>query len=308
MVLLEAIERRLLEELNPKVKLVLETGRYLIDGGGKRLRPLITMLSCGMCGGEPEDALPLGVGLEYIHAASLLHDDVVDGAKKRRGRESANLIFGNEVAVLTGDYMYAKALHLFATHGTIDMIRIVSRAVMDMAEAQVLELSRVGELITEEEYFQIIDGKTAVLFGACVSVGGLAGGCDEEGRLYEVGLRMGRAFQLIDDLLDYAGNSEKTGKPVGNDLREGKTTYPLLSVLDSLDRVRVESLLKEINPSAEEIESLRREVLSLGGDVKTKERAVEELSRAKELLSVFPENQYKEEILKLMDFVAFREL
>ena len=119
---------------------------------------------------------------------------------------------------------------------------------------------------------------------------------------------MGRAFQLIDDLLDYAGNSEKTGKPVGNDLREGKTTYPLLSVLDSLDRARVESLLKEINPSAEEIESLRREVLSLGGDVKTKERAVEELSRAKELLSVFPENQYKEEILKLMDFVAFREL
>ena len=308
MVLLEAIERRLLEELNPKVKLVLETGRYLIDGGGKRLRPLITMLSCGMCGGEPEDALPLGVGLEYIHAASLLHDDVVDGAKKRRGRESANLIFGNEVAVLTGDYMYAKALHLFATHGTIDMIRIVSRAVMDMAEAQVLELSRVGELITEEEYFQIIDGKTAVLFGACVSVGGLAGGCDEEDRLYEVGLRMGRAFQLIDDLLDYAGNSEKTGKPVGNDLREGKTTYPLLSVLDSLDRARVESLLKEINPSEEEIESFRREVLSLGGDVKTKERAIEELSRAKELLSVFPENHYKEEILKLMDFVAFREL
>ncbi len=308
MVLLEAIERRLLEELNPKVRLVLETGRYLIDGGGKRLRPLITMLSCGMCGGDPEEALPLGVGLEYIHAASLLHDDVVDGAKRRRGRDSANLIFGNEVAVLTGDYMYAKALHLFSTYGDMEMIRTVSQAVMEMAEAQVLELSKVGELITEEEYFQIIDGKTGVLFGACVAVGGMAGGCSEREQLYEVGLRMGRAFQLIDDLLDYAGDPEKTGKPVGNDLREGKTTYPLLSVLGSLDRERVERLLGSVEPSEEEIESLRREVLSLGGDVRTKDRAVEELRKAKELLGSFPENSYKEEILRLMDFVAFREL
>ncbi|WP_457600094.1 polyprenyl synthetase family protein [Hydrogenivirga sp.] len=308
MVLLEAIEKRLLEELNPKVRLVLETGRYLIDGGGKRLRPLVTMLSCGMCGGEPEKALPLGVGIEYIHAASLLHDDVVDGAKKRRGRDSANLIFGNEVAVLTGDYMYAKALHLFSTYGNIEMIKLVSQAVMDMAEAQVLELSRVGELIGEEEYFQIIDGKTAVLFGACVAVGGLAGGCPDSERLYEVGLRMGRAFQLIDDLLDYAGDPEKTGKPVGNDLREGKTTYPLLSVLSSLDRERVERILGKVSPSDEDVESLRREVLSLGGDVKTKERAISELNTAKELLREFPESSYKEELLKLMDFVAFREL
>ncbi len=308
MVLLEAIEKRLLEELNPKVRLVLETGRYLIEGGGKRLRPLITMLSCGMCGGDPEDALPLGIGLEYIHAASLLHDDVVDGAKSRRGRDSANLVFGNEVAVLTGDYMYAKALHLFSTYGNIEMIRLVSQAVMDMAEAQVLELSRVGELITEDEYFRIIEGKTAVLFGACVAVGGMAGGCQDRDTLYEIGLRMGRAFQLVDDLLDYVGDSKKTGKPVGNDLREGKTTYPLLSVIDYLDRERVESLLRKVEPTEEEIENLRKEVVSLGGDARTKERALEELRVAKDLLSKFPDSSYKEEILKIMDFVVLREL
>ncbi len=308
MVLLEAIEKRLLEELNPKVRLVLETGRYLIEGGGKRLRPLLTMLACGMCGGDPEDALPLGVGLEYIHAASLLHDDVVDGAKSRRGRESANLVFGNEVAVLTGDYMYAKALHLFSTYGNMEMIRLVSQAVMDMAEAQVLELSKVGELITEEEYFQIIEGKTAVLFGACVAVGGMAGGCTDKDTLYEIGLRMGRAFQLIDDLLDYVGDSKKTGKPVGNDLKEGKTTYPLLSVIDLLDRKEVEDLLSKLNPREEEIDSLRKKVVTLGGDKKTKERAMEELNVAKGLLSRFPESSYKEEILRIMDFVVLREL
>ncbi|RLJ70947.1 octaprenyl-diphosphate synthase [Hydrogenivirga caldilitoris] len=308
MLFLESIERRLIEELNPKVRLVLETGRYLIEGGGKRLRPLVTVLACGMCGGEPERALPLGVGLEYIHAASLLHDDVVDGAKKRRGRESANLIFGNEVAVLTGDYMYAKALHLFSTYGTMEMIKLVSQAVMDMAEAQVLELSKVGELITEEEYFQIIDGKTAVLFGTCMAVGGMSGGCDSKEKLYEAGLRMGRAFQLIDDLLDYAGNPEKTGKPVGNDLREGKTTYPLLSVLKGLDEDEVRKVLRDTNPSQEAIDDLRRAVLSLGGDLKTKERAILELSAAKDILSEFPDNPYKEELLKIMDFVAFREL
>ena len=308
MVLLEAIERRLLEELNPKVRLVLETGRYLIEGGGKRLRPLITMLSCGMCGGDPEKALPLGIGLEYIHAASLLHDDVVDGAKRRRGRETANLVFGNEVAVLTGDYMYAKALHLFSTYGNIEMIKLVSEAVMEMAEAQILELSKVGELITEEEYFRIIEGKTAVLFGACVAVGGMVGGYREKETLYEIGLRMGRAFQLVDDLLDYIGDSNKTGKPVGNDLREGKTTYPLLSVIDHLDREWVESLLRKVEPSEEEIEELRREVVNLGGDTRTRERAFQELEMAKELLSRFPENFYKEEILKIMDFVILREL
>ena len=308
MVLLEAIERKLLEELNPKVRVVLEAGKYLIEGGGKRLRPLITALSCGMCGGDPERALPLGIGIEYIHAASLLHDDVVDGAKSRRGRETANLVFGNEVAVLTGDYMYAKALHLFSTYGDMEMIRLVSQAVMDMAEAQVMELSKVGELITEDEYFQIIEGKTAVLFGACVAVGGMAGGCRDKEILYEVGLRMGRAFQLVDDLLDYIGDSRKTGKPVGNDLREGKTTYPLLAVMDRLDRREVEALLRKVNPPEEEIEELRKKVVSLGGDIKTKRKAYEELNVAKELLSHFPKSPYKDEILKIMDFVVLREL
>ncbi len=308
MELLERVEEELLENIDSRVRLVLETGQYLIKGGGKRLRPLITMLSCGMCGGEPEEALKLGVGLEYIHAASLLHDDVVDGAEKRRGKESANLIFGNGIAVLTGDYMYAKALHIFATYGTLRMIKLVSRAVMEMAEGQVLELSKIGELITEEEYFRIIDGKTSSLFGACVSVGGLAGGCEEETELYEIGLALGRAFQLVDDLLDYVGDKSKLGKPVGNDLREGKATYPLISVADRIDRNLVDSVLKKPDISTEEVEELRLEVIRAGGDILTRERATKEIERVRELISRFPDNEYKGRILEIADFVVNREL
>lgn len=304
MELLKEIEERLLRELNPKVRLVLETGRYIVESGGKRLRPLFTVLTCGMCGGDPYDALPLGVGLEYIHVASLLHDDVVDGAETRRGKKSANLVFGNGVAVLTGDYMYAKSLHLFSTYGNLEMIRLVSQAVMEMAEGQVLEISKVGDLVSEEEYFQIIDGKTAVLFGACFGVGAMKGGCKDWEKLYEAGLRMGRAFQLIDDALDYEGDPKKLGKPVGSDLKEGKCTYPLISVLEELDKDEVKRVLLGLSES----EPLRKKVVELGGVQKTKERAKREVEAAKAILEEYPDNLYKREILKLLDFVVERNI
>ncbi len=308
MELLKNIEKRLIEELNPKVKLVLETSRYLIEGGGKRLRPLITVLSCGMCGGNPEEAIPLGVGLEYIHAASLLHDDVVDGASKRRGKTSANVIFGNGTAVLTGDYMYAKALHLFTRYGTKEMIEVVSEAVMEMAEAQVLEISKVGELISEEDYFRIIDGKTAVLFSACTTVGALCANYRYPEQIKKIGYHMGRAFQLIDDLLDYTGDPQKTGKPVANDLKEGKATYPLLCVINQMNKEKVKKILSDPNPPSEEIDNLRKEVLKLGGANKTREKARTEAERAYEILKRLDHTHYREEMERILEFIVFREL
>ncbi len=306
--LIDVIERRLLEELNPKVRIVLETGRYLLEGGGKRLRPLITVLTCGMCGGDPQKALPLGVGIEYIHTASLLHDDVVDGAQSRRGRKSANLIFGNGIAVLTGDYMYAKALQLFSTYGNMEMIRTVSEAVMEMAEAQILEITKAGEIISEDEYFRIIDGKTAVLFGACTAVGAMAAGHTDKEMFYTLGIHIGRAFQLVDDLLDYAGDSSKTGKPVGNDLREGKVTYPLLSVLDRINLDLVSRVIEDPNPDPSEVDMIRREVLRLGGGDRTRARAREEVRKAYDILKGIQDNPYKEDLIRILDFVVFREL
>ena len=305
---LERIEKELRELLEPEIRLVLETANYLFDGGGKRLRPLLTVLTCGMCGGDPERALPLGVGIEYIHTASLLHDDVVDGAEARRGRGTANQVFGNEVAVLTGDYMYARALNLFTQHGNMEMIGIVSRAVMEMAQAQVLELSRIGDLITEEEYFRIIDGKTGALFGSCMAVGGMCGGTGDHSGLWEIGVRLGRAFQLIDDLLDYAGDTRKTGKPVGNDLLEGKATYPLISVADRIGAEKIIPVLRKQKPAKEEIEDLRLRVIEEGGVDLTRERAKEEIDRVHESLKGFPRNEFRDEIERIINFVVEREL
>ncbi len=308
MKLLELIEEKLLEELDPKVKLVLETGKYLIEGGGKRIRPLITSLSCGMCGGDPEDAIPLGIGIEYIHAASLLHDDVVDGAESRRGKPSANLVFGNGIAVLTGDFMYAKALNIFATHGDIIMIRIVSKSVMEMAQAQVLELSNIGEIIDSDTYFKIIDGKTSSLFGASMAVGGLKAGYEDWPTLYEIGIRIGRAFQIIDDVLDYEGNPEKLGKPTSNDLKEGKVTYPLISVMDKIPNNLIREVIEEINPDPGKVEELRNLVIEEGGTVKARNLAKEEVNKALHLLETFPDNIYKDEVISIIEFVIGREL
>ncbi len=307
--LLKLTEEGLRKFLDPSVGAVLEIGNYIIDGGGKRLRPLILLLTAKGFGLDEETlkkkVLPLAVGIEYIHTASLLHDDVVDEADTRRGKKAAHKVFGNGVAVLTGDYMYANALYLYSVYGTAEMIEKVSTAVKMMAEGQVLELKKVGELIDEKTYFEIIDGKTSALFAASASVGVLA--ASQNGnladRFWTFGLSLGRAFQLIDDALDYEGDPKKVGKPLGQDLKEGKTTYPLLAVLDKLDAEEVKKVLL----SSEGVESLVSLVRELGGVERTKERARKELSLAREILTESPlGGEEKEILLSLVDFVVER--
>ena len=305
--LLEKTEEGLRRFLNPNVKTILEIGGYIIDGGGKRLRPLLTLLIARGGGGDTDKTLPLAVGIEYIHTASLLHDDVVDEAETRRGKAAAHKVFGNAVSVLTGDYMYATALYLYSLHGNAEMIKVVSEAVRMMAEGQVLELEKVGELIDEDTYFEIIDGKTSALFAAASAVGALASPNlrDFQDKFWNFGLHLGRAFQLIDDALDYDGDAQKVGKPVGQDLKEGKTTYPLLAVLKHLDPKEVkEVLLDTSNGKVENFVSLVRE---LGGVEKTRERARKELSLAREILDKSPLNGEVKEILGgIIDFVVER--
>ncbi|NPB05928.1 MAG: polyprenyl synthetase family protein [Aquificae bacterium] len=306
--LLRQTERGLREFLDPSVAAVLEAGNYAFDAGGKRLRPLLLLLvarGLGASDGElRERILPLAVGIEYIHTASLLHDDVVDEAETRRGRAAAHRVFGNGVAVLTGDYMYASALYLYSVYGSAEAIAVVSEAVKRMAEGQVLELKRVGELIDEETYFAVVDGKTSALFAAAAAVGALAAGAAELKDLFwDFGLRLGRAFQLVDDALDYAGNPTEVGKPVGQDLREGKATYPLLSVLDGLDPEEVKRALL----TGEGADRLVNLVRKLGGVVKTKERARLELEAARRILEKSPlKGEERELLLSLVDFVVER--
>jgi len=307
--LLTITEEGLRKYLDPAVETVLTVGNYIVDGGGKRLRPLLLLLFAKGLGVPQaillEKILPLAVGIEYIHTASLLHDDVVDEAETRRGKKAAHRIFGNGVAVLTGDYMYANALYLYALYGTQKMIEVVSRAVKLMAEGQVLELKKVGELIDEKTYFQIIDGKTSALFAASTAVGALAAKQERWQIYWDFGLKLGRAFQLIDDALDYEGDEKQVGKPVGQDLKEGKVTYPLLSVLENLNLEEVKKVLSSANGDGyKKIVALVRE---LGGIEKTKERARKELQTAQEILNKVPLNgEVKRVLNQILDFVVER--
>jgi octaprenyl-diphosphate synthase len=283
----------MLDYLDPEIKLVEDVGRHILSAGGKRLRPLLMMEVCRMLGGDVEKVIPLAVGIEYIHMASLLHDDVVDGAHTRRGRPSANVLFGNQAVVLGGDYFYAKALWLYANYGNLQAVEIVSRAVMHMSQSQLLELLYLGKLISEEEYFRIIDGKTGALFGASMGVGALMAESPLAEEFYQIGLKVGRAFQLIDDALDYSSSEERLGKPVGNDLREGKCTYPLLSILDHLDKQWVLERFGRGNT-----EELREKVVLLGGVENTKRRAEEEISPVLEFVSKFENSQALLQLIK----------
>jgi octaprenyl-diphosphate synthase len=276
----------MLDYLDPEIRLVEDVGRHILSAGGKRLRPLLMMEICRMLGGDVERVVPLAVGIEYIHMASLLHDDVVDGAHTRRGRPSANALFGNQAVVLGGDYFYAKALWLYANYGNLQAVEMVSRAVMHMSQSQLLELLALGKLISKEEYFRIIDGKTGALFGASMGVGALMAESPLAEEFYQMGLKVGRAFQLIDDALDYSSSEERLGKPVGNDLREGKCTYPLLSVLDHLDKQWVLERCGRGNT-----QELRERVVLLGGVESTKKRAEEEIAPVLEFVGKFENSQ-----------------
>jgi len=283
----------MLDYLDPEIKLVEDVGKHILSAGGKRLRPLLMMEVCRVLGGDVERVIPLAVGIEYIHMASLLHDDVVDGAHTRRGRPSANVLFGNQAVVLGGDYFYAKALWLYANYGNLQSVEMVSRAVMHMSQSQLLELLSLGKLISEEEYFRIIDGKTGALFGASMGVGALMAESPLAEEFYQMGLKVGRAFQLIDDALDYSSSEERLGKPVGNDLREGKCTYPLLSVLDHLDKRWVLERFGKGNT-----EELRERVVLLGGVENTKRRAEEEIAPVLEFISKFENSQTLLQLIK----------
>jgi len=283
----------MLDYLDPEIKLVEDVGRHILSAGGKRLRPLLMMEVCRMLGGDVEKVIPLAVGIEYIHMASLLHDDVVDGAHTRRGKPSANVLFGNQAVVLGGDYFYAKALWLYANYGNLQAVEMVSRAVMHMSQSQLLELLSLGKLISEEEYFRIIDGKTGALFGASMGVGALMAESPLAEEFYQMGLKVGRAFQLIDDALDYSSSEERLGKPVGNDLREGKCTYPLLSVLDHLDKRWVLERFGKGNT-----EELREKVVLLGGVENTKRRAEEEIAPVLEFVGKFENSQALLQLIK----------
>ncbi len=308
----EKVENTLRQYLDPSINFILQVGNYILDGGGKRIRPYLVLKFANLLRGyNKEEDYILASALEYLHTASLLHDDVVDGSEKRRGRPTANRVFGNDTTVLVGDYMYANALYLFSIYGDIDMIKNVSDSVKKMAEGQLLELKKIADFnISFDDYYKIVLGKTAVLFASCCYVGTALSTYDQnlKDMAYQYGLNIGIAFQIVDDILDYEGEEEKVGKSPMNDLREGKITYPLLVIKESLsneDKEFIKSVILDKNPSLEMLIQAKKIVEDYQGIQKAKEDAEKYVRKAIENLKDFPDN--KEDLIKLAQYIVKRD-
>ncbi|GGY16420.1 octaprenyl diphosphate synthase [Paludibacterium paludis] len=228
---MQTVDRVIRARLHSDVILIRQVAEYIISAGGKRLRPILTLLSGRAFGYGDAHLFELAAMIECIHTATLLHDDVVDESDMRRGRETANALFGNAASVLVGDFLYTRAFQMMVTTHNMAILEVMSEATNIIAEGEVLQLLNIGNTeVTEEGYLQVIRYKTAKLFEAACRVGALIAGADEAGvrAMSEYGTHLGTAFQIIDDVLDYSGDAETIGKSLGDDLAEGKPTLPLI--------------------------------------------------------------------------------
>ena len=229
-----AVNAMIVARMDSPVPMIPQLAGYLIAAGGKRIRPLMTLASASLYNGDMVRAHRLATAVEFIHTATLLHDDVVDASDERRGQKSANAVFGNEASVLVGDFLFSRAFQLMVEDGNLHVLKILSDASAIIAQGEVLQLSTQGNLATTlDEYLEVIKGKTAALFAAACEVGPLiANGSVNDARIMaEYGMNLGIAFQIADDVLDYSANGEKLGKTVGDDFREGKMTAPVILAL-----------------------------------------------------------------------------
>lgn len=301
--------------VNSAVERVNEISRYILDSGGKRLRPLLVVLASRYCDGDIDRAIRLGGVVEYIHTATLLHDDVIDEAQVRRGQSSANRRFGNEGVILAGDYLYSRAFQVLVDDGDPRVQRTLSSTTTLMAEGEVMQLVKSFNFdISFEDYYSIIEHKTAILIAACAQVGAYTGTQDEDvaRRFRDYGYNIGMAFQIMDDILDYFAQESQLGKSVGTDLREGKMTIPLLCARDRAnaeENQRLRSIIERRElPVAEDMQfvlglmnahGVRDTALTVGTDF---------VDRARAALAPLPDNLYKEALLSVADYVLDRPL
>jgi len=293
------------EQLNSDVMMIPAIGNYIIDSGGKRLRPLLCILSARLFDYQGQRHIPLAVVVEFLHTASLLHDDVVDSSDVRRGTPSANGVWGNQASVLVGDFLFSRAFEMMVENNQMDIMRLLSKASNTLAEGEVLQLVRTFHLgMTEAEYLQIIERKTAILFAAAAEIGARISEQDADviQRMAEYGMCLGIAFQLMDDILDYTADEDELGKPVGHDLEEGKITLPLIHAMahDSTLAGIVNGVAERGAYIAGEREQVRQLVTATGGVEHCRQAAAQYAMRARDIL---PE-QGNKQILRLLAELA----
>ena len=311
---LKEVEDVIEENIQSEVPLVYEISKYLLGSGGKRLRPSVLLLASGSCGLlKGNERIKAAAALELIHTATLLHDDVVDDAEVRRGKTSSNIVWDNKPSVLVGDFMLAKALGLIQECGNLELIKAVTDASAKLAEGQVLEVMSGKNMIeiTEKICFAIMEFKTASLIESCGKIGGILA-CSDNGNvtaLSDYGLNIGLAFQLIDDALDYSSTEDVFGKPVGQDILEGKMTLPLFYSIEKAtkdEKTELKEILDKEDLEDEEVNMLRDLVEKYNGVEITKDVARKYVDFAKDSIGDIPSNQYKDSLSTLADFVVDR--
>jgi octaprenyl-diphosphate synthase len=310
---LREVERLLDEELRSELPLVAAIGRHVREGGGKRLRPALLLLACRLSGRRSERATALAAVVELLHTATLIHDDVIDVATRRRGRPSVNGRWGNQLAVLLGDLLFTKAMALTLSADNVRMLRLLSEVMQQMIEGEVLEIERCGDLaLTTDERLEIVRRKTAELFSACLRLGAMVGGADDtrERALADFGRSLGICFQMVDDLLDLTAEEARLGKPAGNDLSEGKLTLPVILTLRRAGRPALDGIRAVVEDRGYarvprgEIARLARESGALDEAWLLAERHAEAARRA---LVRFEPSPYRDALLCLPDFVLARD-
>ncbi|MBO6764770.1 polyprenyl synthetase family protein [Maricaulis sp.] len=306
------VDALILERLDSHVALIPELARYLIEAGGKRVRPMITVAAANMLGHTDMAPIRLAAAVEFIHTATLLHDDVVDESGMRRGKVAANLVWGNASSVLVGDFLFARSFSLMVEAGSMKALGVLSAAASTIAEGEVRQLSAVKDIgVSVDTYMQIIDAKTAALFAAAAQVSGIVAArpSDEEAALETYGRELGLAFQLVDDALDYGGAAAKLGKSTGDDFREGKVTLPVALSLKQAgpdEAAFWRRVIAETDQKDGDFERALDYMNGHGALAATVEQARDHAARARAALSGFPDNAWRRALGDLADFVVER--
>lgn len=306
----KAVDQLIINELSSDVILINQVGHYIIGNGGKRLRPMLLLLAAKALGGASDNHLALAAVIEFIHTATLLHDDVVDDSDRRRGKESANAVWGNAASVLVGDYLYSSAFEMMVRTGNMRVMEILSKTTTAIAEGEVLQLLNCNNPeTTEEKYLEVISRKTAILFSAAARLGAVISNAPEkvEEGLAKYGQHLGIAFQLIDDALDYKANQEELGKNLGDDLAEGKPTLPLIYAIQHSNVSDASIVINAVkNGNRDAFNEVYAVVKSTRAIEYTERRANEEAQKAIDALSVLPDSNYKDALILLAKFSVQR--
>jgi len=307
---MQAVNTVIRERLHSDVALIRQVAEYIISSGGKRLRPALLILVAGACGYQGRAHHELAAVVEFIHTATLLHDDVVDGSSMRRGRATANAAFGNPASVLVGDFLYSRAFQMMVSVREMRVMEVLADTTNTIAEGEVLQLLSIHNIeITEDEYLRVVRSKTAKLFEAAGRLGGIISGVpgEVEEALARYGSHIGTAFQLVDDILDYSGELKHTGKNIGDDLAEGKVTLPLIFTMRHATPEQQERIRKAVaSPAETDFETVAAAIRECGALDYARSRAVAESQRATAELESLPNSKHRDCLLELAAFAVSR--